>query len=410
MMDSVIEALDRLVQLPLISSFLDQSYFPPSTYSWLLPHPPEDFPMNAIDDMAKQGLFPSIRDLFPAVILTFFFGIARLALTFLFFKPFSIAAMNIHIIEQGNDKGIDEFYKRAKSLSKKAGSGGGISASAIKEYCTTRDDKLSASAVEKYIFNLRKNEASAKKIVKFVEALWRLIFYGYFCYVGARVLLFPTVASWIGSTEQHWVGWPVQEITKPMNFYYQAQLACYLHQLLWTEVSRSDAAQMILHHVTTILLIFMSYLTLFTRIGTSILLVHDSADIFLESAKCFNYCKKGRAGATWPSACCDTLFGIFAVVFFVSRLLIYPRYLVYSLVVEAPAMMGGRWLGYYAYASLLITLQLLHIFWFYLIARMIYRLVTTGIEKDERSDDEEDFAEDYETDAKTKKAGSKKKR
>ena len=38
-------------------------------------------------------------------------------------------------------------------------------------------------------------------------------------------------------------------------------------------------------------------------------------------------------------------------------------------------------------------LQVLHVFWFYLIARMIYKLATTGIEKDERSDDEDEDPE-----------------
>ena len=52
--------------------------------------------------------------------------------------------------------------------------------------------------------------------------------------------------------------------------YYHIELGCYLHQLLWTEVSRSDALEMILHHLITICLLIFSYLTNFTRIGLSI--------------------------------------------------------------------------------------------------------------------------------------------
>ena len=59
-------------------------------------------------------------------------------------------------------------------------------------------------------------------------------------------------------------------------------------------MARSDAFEMILHHLVTISLILLSYLTRFSRIGSSILLVHDFADIFLEIGKCFNYICKSR--------------------------------------------------------------------------------------------------------------------
>ena len=59
-------------------------------------------------------------------------------------------------------------------------------------------------------------------------------------------------------------------------------------------MARSDAFEMILHHLVTIALILLSYLTRFSRIGSSILLVHDFADIFLEIGKCFNYICKSR--------------------------------------------------------------------------------------------------------------------
>lgn len=187
----------------------------------------------------------------------------------------------------------------------------------------------------------------------------------------------------------------------PLEFYYQVELGCYLHQLFWTEVSRSDAVEMILHHVTTILLIILSYLTNFTRVGAVILLLHDSADVFLESAKIFNYTSKAK-GNGWAKHICDLLFVLFSCTFFITRLVIYPKFIISSVVFEAPTYFGTEWVGFWVFAGLLITLQALHIFWFYLIARMVYRLITTGIEKDERSDDESDIEEDND-DNKSKK-------
>jgi hypothetical protein len=228
-----------------------------------------------------------------------------------------------------------------------------------------------------------------RKVVKFGEAMWRAVFYTAFVVMGYIVLCVPEYAVWLHKTSNHWENWPHHPITRLMNLYYQLELGCYLHQLHWTEVSRSDAAEMILHHLITIVLILASYLTNFTRIGTSILLTHDFADIFLEIGKCFNYISKVPESKAWASPTTDAFFACFAVSFFVTRLVIYPRYMVYSLVYEAPQMMG-MWSGYWLFAVMLCGLQCLHVFWFCLIARMIYRLTIVGeVEKDVRSDDED---------------------
>ncbi len=70
----------------------------------------------------------------------------------------------------------------------------------------------------------------------------------------------------------------------------------YIHQLWWTEISRKDFKEMTIHHIATLLLLSLSYVTSFTRIGSTIILVHDLADIFLETAKIFVYLKKYSTG------------------------------------------------------------------------------------------------------------------
>ena len=233
---------------------------------------------------------------------------------------------------------------------------------------------------------MRHNSAVEKKIVKFVEACWRFLFYGYFCVVGYRAIFTPTTVSWVLDTRMHWQGWPLQGVSSGISYYYQIELGAYLHQLMWTEVSRSDSLEMAVHHLATILLVVGSYLTNFTRIGASILLLHDISDVFLESAKVFNYISKAKGGK-WASSVCDALFALFAISFLITRLIVYPRYLVHSFLFEAPEIMG-YWPGYTVFSGLLLILQGLHIFWFYLILRMIPSLLSTGIQKDERSDDE----------------------
>ena len=228
--------------------------------------------------------------------------------------------------------------------------------------------------------------------MKFVEAVWRFIFYLVFEVVGYYTLVKPQVAPWLVDTTQHWENWPLHELSDAVKFYYHVELGCYIHQLMWTEVSRSDATEMMVHHITAILLISLSYITNYTRIGTSILFLHDAADIFLESAKIFNYASKAP-GRALAKTLTDVIFATVAIIFFITRLVIYPRYIVSSVLFEAPHFFGTDWMGYWIFAGLLITLQCLHVFWFYLIAKMIYKLLTEGIEKDERSDDEDEEEE-----------------
>lgn len=252
--------------------------------------------------------------------------------------------------------------------------------------------RIDRKLVNEYLWVQRRNRAVGEKVTKFCEASWRFLMYFSFVLLAIHLLLLPAIAPWIINGEELWKNWPHHTVTPEMDLYYNLQLGCYLHQLLWTEISRSDALQMLLHHAVTILLLLLSYLTNFTRIGSYILLVHDSADIFLELGKVFNYIQRVK-GQTWAGHVTDGFFFFFVVTFFVSRLVIYPRYLVYGFVVGA-SQAFGVWPGYYLFSALLLTLQGLHIFWFYLISRMIYRLFLTGVvEKDERSEDDDQIVE-----------------
>lgn len=391
-------------------------YVPPSAYGWLHPHSlTNTISINEIDALASKGLYPSIYGLYPAVIYAILFGIIRLILTSTFMEPLAVYAMKLNSFSgalPNNNKLIDAFIKEQQTLmykeakadkdnsrqGKKKTSKRKINSTDIKTFCSKNN--MNVDDVVLYINNISKHKFNQKKIVKFVEALWRLLFYSYFCYLGYSTLFYPTTVEWVQDTHNHWSNWPHQPVNPMILLYYQLELGCYIHQLMWTEVTRSDAKEMIIHHLTTILLITISHLNQFNRVGSSILIIHDSADIFLESGKIFNYISKAE-GRKWAQNVCDGFFAIFAVTFFITRLVIFPFWLLNSLFIEGPMQFSGGdfyhglWPGFWLYLGLMVVLQCLHIFWFYLISKMVYKLLTTGIEKDERSDDEdESFVED----------------
>jgi ceramide synthetase len=254
--------------------------------------------------------------------------------------------------------------------------------------------KLPKEEIRRYLWERKRHMINHQKIVKFVEAFWRAIFYTSFSFIGYRALFVPTTAIWFWDNQHHFVNWPFHDLSPAINFYYQIELGCYFHQLLWTEVSRSDAAEMIAHHFITIVLIFASYLSGFFRIGASILFLHDLADIFLETAKVFNYISKPSTHRWMKAWIVDPLFAVFAITFFITRLVIFPRNILYSVFADGYRIFDCDWFGCPTYIGLLFALQFLHVFWFYLIARMVYKLAMGTMQDDERSDNEEELEQE----------------
>uniref|UniRef100_A0A673K8F9 Ceramide synthase 4a n=1 Tax=Sinocyclocheilus rhinocerous TaxID=307959 RepID=A0A673K8F9_9TELE len=102
--------------------------------------------------------------------------------------------------------------------------------------------------------------------------------------------------------------------------------------------------------------------------------------------KMFNY-------AGWRKTC-DALFVIFAAVFLVTRLVVFPCRIVYTAVVDSLDVFPP-YPGYYFLNGLLLVLQALHIFWAWLILRMVHKFVFLGkVERDERSDEESEADEE----------------
>ncbi|CAI9101939.1 OLC1v1000108C4 [Oldenlandia corymbosa var. corymbosa] len=172
---------------------------------------------------------------------------------------------------------------------------------------------------------------------------------------------------------------------------YMCQCGFYIYSmtaLLTWETRRKDFSVMMSHHVVTVILISYSYMTRFFRIGSVVLALHDASDVFLEAAKVFKYSEK-EFGA---SVC----FGLFACSWLVLRLVYFPFW-----VIRSSSYYSADYLNlsepypaslYYIFNSMLLTLLVFHIYWWYLISSMIIRqLKNRGkVGEDIRSDSEED--------------------
>uniref|UniRef100_A0A667Y1F5 Ceramide synthase 4a n=1 Tax=Myripristis murdjan TaxID=586833 RepID=A0A667Y1F5_9TELE len=187
------------------------------------------------------------------------------------------------------------------------------------------------------------------------------------------MLMFVSVPQtpWLWDHRECWRGYPKQPVAQEHYWYYILELGFYWSLLLCVsvDVKRKDFKEQIIHHIATIFLIGFSYCANYVRVGTLVMLVHDSSDFLLESAKMFNY-------AGWRKTC-DTLFVIFSLVFLVTRLVVFPGRVIHTTLVVSMDFFQP-FFGYYFFNALLLVLQALHIFWAYLILRMVYKFVFLG--------------------------------
>jgi len=85
----------------------------------------------------------------------------------------------------------------------------------------------------------------------------------------------------------------------------------------------------------------------FFKVGTLVLLLHDCADIFLETAKLLKYSGLKKIS--------EVFFGGFAVTWIVTRIGIFPCWIIYSVAYEAPQHMQ-YFPAYYVFNALLALL------------------------------------------------------
>ncbi|KAL0966642.1 hypothetical protein UPYG_G00297780 [Umbra pygmaea] len=235
-------------------------------------------------------------------------------------------------------------------------------------------------------FRLRRNQDRPSRSKRFQEASWRFFFYLIAFLAGLATLI---DRSWFWDQRECWRGYPQQPVERVHFWYYQLELGFYLSLLLCVsvDVKRKDFKEQVIHHIATIFLLGFSYCSNYVRIGTLVMLLHDSSDFILESGKMFNY------GAGWKKTC-NTMFVIFAAVFLVTRLVVFPSIIIHTTLVLSLEVFEP-FAGYYFFNFLLMVLQGLHVFWAMLILRMAYKFLFFGkLDKDERSDEESDPEEE----------------
>lgn len=231
------------------------------------------------------------------------------------------------------------------------------------------------------------DDARQSKIVKCSESMWKLTYY-----VSMQLWVISIIQQepWSLNTKEYFKGWPNQEINFSLKLFYMCQCGFYIYSiaaLLTWETRRKDFAIMMSHHVITSILIGYSFLTSFFRIGTIILALHDTSDVFLEAAKVFKYSEK-EMGASMG-------FGLFAISWLILRLIFFPFWIIksssYEFIECLMVLDSFPSALYYIFNTMLFTLLIFHIYWWKLICAMIMRQMGNRgkVGEDIRSDSED---------------------
>ncbi|XP_043834258.1 ceramide synthase 4-like [Dromiciops gliroides] len=238
---------------------------------------------------------------------------------------------------------------------------------------------LSERQAERW-FRHRRNQERPLMSKKFSETCWRFLYY---CctFFGGLFIFFNK--GWFREPETMWIGYPKQPLHPGIYWWYLSELSFYFSLLLTLsfDVKRKDYQGHVIHHFMAVTLISYSYVVNFVHVGALTMLLHDVSDIFMEACKMLNYAK-------WKKAQ-DTVFVLFALVFFTSRLIIFPIKVIFDTYYVFQTN-NHFFFGYYFSNALLVVAQSLNLFWSFLIFKMFCKLLSEGqLKNDMRSDLEE---------------------
>ncbi|XP_076090866.1 ceramide synthase 4-like [Mytilus galloprovincialis] len=246
-------------------------------------------------------------------------------------------------------------------------------------------------------FKKRKKQDKVSGIKRLSDSSWSFAFYFVLSWYGIYVL---SNKQWSTKTEDCWKGWPLLTVSNDMYYYYLLELGYYISYIymLFTDHKRKDFLEFLIHHNVTVILLILSWSVNVVRIGALVLCIHDPVDYLLTFAKSAVYCKKHRVA--------DICFVVFLFLWILTRLIVYPYVVLYSVYIELPTLAENdiniktldSSLVIQFLKALLVVLQVLHVLWTILIFKSAATKFTRGELQDARSDSEDDEKDDDDDD------------
>ena len=257
---------------------------------------------------------------------------------------------------------------------------------------------IATYAIRTFLLNpiaLRLLNNDAKRADKFAQSASEFIQYSAFFLLGARLLArqswsWPSAGWWSGQS----IGLHATGSLSVAAFYllYFSRYVSNLVFVLLVDLRRKDFWEMVIHHAVTALLVGLSFVGIFWRVGLVIMVLLDIGDPPLHLAKMFKYMHEVHGNDAYIFVANRT-FEVFGVAFFVTRIVMYG-YVNWSCWSEgySEAAKDGKPHGFAsvitACNTMVSILYVLQWFWFGLLINAVIKMSSTGQVEDNRSDSE----------------------
>ncbi|OCH84674.1 longevity assurance proteins LAG1/LAC1 [Obba rivulosa] len=236
------------------------------------------------------------------------------------------------------------------------------------------------------------------KLARFGEQIYAVIYFGTMAAWGTRIM--SQLPTWWYKTEHFWIDYPHWQMTPELKRYYLMQAAYWCQQLLVLalklEKPRKDYNELVAHHMITLWLVGWSYLVNLTLIGSAVYLSMDLPDTFLGISKLLDYIKWDRANVV-VFMCFLMLWTYFR--HWLNLVMLYSVWTEFDLIPETSKQWTPPdgvwmvwWMRYQIFVPLLL-LQILNLFWYMFILRILKGQVLALMgarTTDVRSDDEDE--------------------
>lgn len=215
-----------------------------------------------------------------------------------------------------------------------------------------------------------------KTVHKLAESLSKILYYAPMSIFGIQIVL---QNDWFFNTRALWTGFPNPTIEPELPLFYGIQASYYIYLLishLFLDARRKDFWQMLIHHIVTLILVIFSYKFSYLRVGVLVFFTMDICDVFLEGARSGNY-------LGWDTIS-NISFIILLLAWIVLRLLVFPFVIMRSAYYESIQVHDEEgyfeWPRgvYYTFNASLFILLLLQIYWFWLLIRVLIRIIKDG--------------------------------
>lgn len=228
--------------------------------------------------------------------------------------------------------------------------------------------QLTRRQVERW---LRSRAALTKltKLDKFQDSAYICIYHTFITIYGLYVMLRK---PWLWNISLTYENFPYHPIDTGIWWYYMIGCGFYWSQTIWQyKFSHGKDANIgYVHHICTILLMACSWTCNYVRIGTLVLLVHECGDIPLQIVKCLRYVHQG------VSHIVDITYGCFLVLWFTTRIYLFPFWILRCIMFEMPKTVTIR--AFSIFNSFLILLMILNIIWTLWILYSLYKRLVVG--------------------------------